>query len=1014
MSFSRASAIAAIFLFAAFAAFYETRAEIPLATDAPQPLSPEESVKRFKVPDGFRLELAAAEPLVREPSGMCWDARGRLFVCELHGYNMDGQLDIDELNKSGQLDREVRRIRVSDAIKEAAKEYMYGTVKLLSDTDGDGRMDESQVFADHLPPCYGICPARDGIVAACAPDIVFLADRDGDGHAEVREILFTGFQTGPIERGINCPQWGLDDWIYIGRGHSGGKITGPKLPKPVELPRTDFRIKADGSAIEPILGATNTIGFASTERGERFVIWTYSPGIYVAPIEWRYLARNPDFAPGRLEDRLGDGRTYPASRPHPWRTRRAEDPGFAEFYTKRNGIKETSPNGYFTSACSPLIYQSDALPGLRGQLIVCEPAQNMIHRAIISRDGPSLHLGRTEAEKQSEFLTSTDQWFNPISLTHAPDGSVAIADFYREIIEDYSAIPRYLQQQYGLTNGKNHGRIWRLVHRDMPADSAADMSRLSPDQLVEELASSNFWRRQTAKRLLVEQSLTEVAAKIAGLVRSDNRAATVIGALYTLEALGKLNPELILTALASADPGVRIHGLRLSEPWLESNSKVFDTVLAMIADPDDSVVLQLALTLGESQSPDALQKLAELSRQRGAIRWMDTAVVSSLGGRAGKFLELLLDDESHLAEGREVILPLAGSIASRRDGPELSSLLPRLAGINDRTLLADCLKALHARAAASTPVALSQPAMDAINRLTEDSNRRVSTFARDLSRRLRVESTEKRLGRIRDALTAITDVQLSLDDRLAAIAEVENEDSPEVTRILLAAVADSTPTMRTALLEAIFSRQDRLADVIAALETKTFSASLLTALQRVALTEHPVADIRQRANKALETTAADNAEQVARYTSALKNERNVSRGREIFTKHCAACHQAHGSGAEVGPNLTAENKRAEETMIQDILAPSSSITAGYSTYIVTTTNGQILNGLLASESATSITLKRQEGKTQTILRKDIDSLKASPVSLMPDDLSKAIEPQDVADLLAWLKNAGSTPMRDRE
>lgn len=1014
MSSLRAAAVAASVLVVTLALLSQAIAEIPVPTDAPKPLAPEESVKRFRVPDGFRLELVAAEPLVREPSGMCWDARGRLFVCELHGYNMDGQLDIDELNKTGELDREVRRIRASDAIKEAAQKFMVGTVKLLSDTDGDGRMDKSQVFADHLPPCYGICPARDGIVVACAPDIVYLADRDGDGQAEVREVLFTGFSTGPIERGINCPQWGLDDWIYVGRGHAGGKITGPKLPYPVELPRTDFRIKADGSAIEPVLGATNTIGFALTERGERFVIWTYSPGIYVAPIEWRYLARNPDFAPGRLEDRLGDGRTYPASQPHPWRVRRSEDPGFAEFYTKRNGIKETSPNGYFTSACSPLIYQSDALPGLRGQMLVCEPAQNMIHRTLITRDGPALRISRTEAEEHSEFLTSTDQWFNPISLAHAPDGSVAIADFYREIIEDYSAIPRYLQQQYGVTNGKNHGRLWRLVHRDMPAASPADMSRLTAEQLVQELASSNYWRRQTAKRLLIERKQNEVAPQIADLVQSSQQPATVIGALYTLEALGKLDPGSILKALASTDAGVRIHSLRLSEPWLDSNSKVLERVLAMTDDPDDAVALQLALTLGESRNPAALQKLSEIARRRGGVRWMDTAVVSSLAGRAGKMLELLFDDEAHLESARDMVSPLAGAVASRRDGAEISSLLQRLTALKDRVLLADCLKGLNARPTNSSPVVLSQPATAALNQLTGDSNRRVSSFAKDLTRRFGVESTAKRNDRIRGALSAIADVQRSPEDRLAAISEIENEDTPEVARGLVAAVADSTPLMRTALLEAIFVRQDRLAEMVAALEAKKLSASVLTAIQRAALSDHPNAELRQRARKILEAPTADNAEQFARYSAALKNARDISRGKELFAKHCAACHQAHGIGSEVGPNLTAENKRAEETMIQDILSPASSITAGYATYILTTTSGQIVTGLLASESATSITLKRQEGKTTTILRKEIEELKSSPISLMPDDLTKALEPQDVADLVAWLKNARDIPMDERK
>src|SRR5690606_5057586 len=137
--------------------------------------------------------------------------------------------------------------------------------------------------------------------------------------------------------------------------------------------------------------------------------------------------------------------------------------------------------------------------------------QNMVHRAEIVRDGSMLTLRRVKGEERAEFLTSTDQWFNPVFLAHAPDGSIVVADFYREIIEDYSAVPRYLQQQYGLANGKDHGRLWRLSHRELPQAPQADMSRLSASQLVEELASTNFWRRETAKRLLKERKCVEVA-----------------------------------------------------------------------------------------------------------------------------------------------------------------------------------------------------------------------------------------------------------------------------------------------------------------------------------------------------------------------------------------------------------------------------------------------------------------------------------------------------------------------
>src|SRR6266545_3618708 len=188
-------------------------AQIPKPTDAPRPMSPEQSAAAFKLPDGFRMEVVASEPLIASPSAVCWDERGRMFVCELHGYNLAGQLDIEELNRTGKLDTQVRRVQADEKFKRAAKAGTFGVVKLLRDTNGDGRMDAADVWATNLPPIYGLVPARGGVIVACAPDIVFLADRYGDGKAETRDVLFTGFPTGELERGINAPQWGADGWI---------------------------------------------------------------------------------------------------------------------------------------------------------------------------------------------------------------------------------------------------------------------------------------------------------------------------------------------------------------------------------------------------------------------------------------------------------------------------------------------------------------------------------------------------------------------------------------------------------------------------------------------------------------------------------------------------------------------------------------------------------------------------------------------------------------------------------
>ena len=992
--------------------------QIERPTDAPPPLTPEASLASIHLAEGFRLELIAAEPLVVEPSGVCWDERGRLFVCELHGYNLEGQYDIDELNRTGQLDRIVRRVQAGEAAKRQAIAETYGTIKRLLDRDGDGRIDEAQIFADRLPPCYGVCPARGGIIAACAPDIYFLADRDGDGVAEVKERLFTGFAVGALERGVSAPQWGLDGWIYFGKGHGGGRITGPRLPEPVDLANIDFRIKADGSAIEPVVGGTHTFGFAMTGGGERFVISTATPGIYVAPIPWRYLARNPDAAISGLEQNaLADQHVYPASRPHPWRTRRAEDPGFAKYYTDRYGVAESAPNGYFTSACSPLVYQDDAMPALRGQLLACEPAQNMIFRGLLRRDGVPLRIERPASEVSREFLAAEDPWFHPIALSHSPDGGVCVVDFYREIIEDYSAIPRYLQQQYGLVNGQDRGRLYRLTHAAAAPPLDADMSKLSRQELARETVGGRFWRRQTARRLLVERHATaDVDSTSAlgddirrGLASTVDSAAWLNG-LYALADLDALTKADLLTALSHHDPLVRVHGLRLSESRWSEDRELLEASLTLAASlanhnaegDQAALILQAALTLGEIHDRQSLLILARLARRHGNLRWMTDALLTSLSGRGGDMLVELLEAPSKIGEAVSLIEPLCRAIAARGDANEISRGLMALSAAENAGWQADGLRGL---AAGSQPRELPLPdaARAAIAKFAQAPRAETRQTAAKLIRVWRLESSADHAARLAAAAQTLQDLQQPPDARLAAANELAEDEDSSAATTLIEAFASASPKIQQAIIAGLLARRERWSALLDALEQGKLPTAGLSAVQRNTLLEQRDAAGRERATRLFPSSSGVKNEQLERYLAALSRPRDLGRGRELFQQHCATCHAMRSEGFAVGPDLSAEFQRAEEAIVRDILAPSETITAGYAAYNVVTSDGRVFSGLLSLESAGSLTLRMPGGKEETILRKDLESIAAMSVSIMPEELAKLLSAADVADLIAWLR-----------
>lgn len=214
---------------------------------------------------------------------------------------------------------------------------------------------------------------------------------------------------------------------------------------------------------------------------------------------------------------------------------------------------------------------------------------------------------------------------------------------------------------------------------------------------------------------------------------------------------------------------------------------------------------------------------------------------------------------------------------------------------------------------------------------------------------------------------------------------------------------DSTPRVRDAILKAILTRRDRIPALLDAVEAKIVSASWISAVQKNTLVDAKEPAIRQRAAVLLKATEGANREMFSLYAKALEEPRDATHGQQVFREKCAPCHQAHGLGHAVGPDLNAEFQRAEETILKDVLAPSDTISAGYITYSLLTTSDQVFSGLLASETPTSLTLRQAEGKQETVLRKNVEELRAMSVSMMPEDMVKSVGPKDLADLLSWLR-----------
>ena len=951
------------------------------------PVEATNALKTFQVKKGFHLELVAAEPLVMDPIAMCFDENGRLFVIEMRDYS------------------EMRDIHPH-----------LGRIRMLEDTNGDGIFDKATIYADDLPWPTGLICYGGGLFVAASPDILYLKDTNGDGVADTRKVVFTGFGAGMgdklnVQALLNSLTWGLDNRIHGQTASNGGKVVPADQPdaKPLNLSGRDFFFDPRTMVMETETGG-GQYGMCYDDRGRRFVC-SNSHHIQTFMYDARYGERNRFYnLPPALVDIPVDGpaaEVYRISPEEQWRVIRTKwrvtgvVPGLIEGGGRASG--------YFTSATGITIFRGNGWPQEDlGDAFVADCGSNLVHRKKIRPDGVGVLAERPPDEQKVEFLASTDLWFRPVQLANAPDGTLYIADMYREVIEHPWSLPESIKKLLDLNAGNDRGRIYRVVPDGFKQPKLPRLGHASTKELVATLEHPNGWHRDTAARLLYERQDAAAVPLLLNMLAKSKSALARMHSLYALDGLGALTEGQILMALNDADPTVREHAIRLSEKFKATASdKLWARLRHLADDPVSTVRYQLAFTLGEFNGPGRIAALAAIAARDLDSSWTRAAILSSLSDGAGEMFALLAANTSVCGSkpGQDFLRELVSLVGAMNRPSEAARVLEFIGEVKEPALRFALVRALgegRQRAGSS---------LDRGGRVGEVFASAVKVVAdTQAADAVRVQAIQllglTSYGESGARLLSLLDLQQPQAVQLAAIATLARFTDPQVGPELTKRWDALTPRLRSEALAALLARAERARALLEAIAAGSIRPAVLDSMQTKFLVNHRNKDVRERAAKTLGAQPASSRQQIIdSFMTALNLKGDRAHGKRIYEERCISCHRLGGQGFALGPDLVTVKNTGKEKMLVNILDPNREVRPEFASYLIETKDDESYIGLVVNETGAAVTLRQAYGKEDVIRRASIRKMQSSSQSLMPEGLEAGLAPQDLADLLGYIETA---------
>jgi len=965
---------------------------IPRAQDKPPgpALSPAEAIAKMVVPEGFTVELVASEPDIVNPVAMTIDERGRFWITESFEY--------PRREPGPGRDR----------------------VKILEDTDGDGKADKFTVFMEGLNIPSGIAVGHGGVWIANSPDILFVQDTDGDGKADTQEVVVTGFGRDDTHELPNSLTWGPDGWLYGLNGvfNPAHVKYGPKNPnfkegqKSWDFTCAMFRIHPKTREFQIFCeGTSNPWGIAFDNEGEAFISACVIDHLWHLT-ETGYYHRQ--------------GGPYP---PFTWK------------------IESIVSHKHQKAAyCGIHWYDSDAYPEqYRRKLYM-----GNIHGSCINSDSIVRFESTYKASPEPDFLSANDAWFMPVVQKTGPDGCLYVLDWY----DRYHCYQDANRDPAGIDRLK--GRLYRVRYKDTPRAKVEDMAKLDDQELVTRLGSGNGYQRDIAQRLLRERLLNggdhkaliehlTLAIAFPGPIGADQ---AVFGVLISSNPL---SPETLMLLKTNGNDFYKSWAVRAAGDQKSLSDDTAEQIFELRNDPSPQVRLQVAIAAAKQDSIPTIPTLVAVLAQAGndplvpRIVWQNlhplletqtaefVAEIQKPGfsEKPGFYPQPIIDLLPRVADRilsnpkpdtlavAELVKLLLASDATEDAADRCLQLLT--ARIRSGEITGDALSDVRTRLDASLSAAMSRhvarpstlSAVELAASLKIDgaikAAHAISLNSHDESVQLRMVNamvTAGDVGALSLAEKMLTTAK-STDIRRGAVQTIGRIGTREATQILLQRLSDLPADVQPAAIEALTDREESAIALLELVRDAKLSASLINANQ---------------AQKMLSMKSQSLAELVAKHWGVVRTERDPARvefiskmrndlrtgdgdpvaGRAVFKKVCGQCHRIYGEGAEVGPDITRNGRASFEQLLSNVFDPSLVIGASYQALTVVTKEGRVVAGLPIEDSPQRIVLKVQGDKQEIIARTDVEEVVPSKLSLMPEGLEKQIQPQEMLDLFAYI------------